>query len=143
MLAIALLSLAAALTATGLADWLGGQMHFLTDLPTPLLILVIVAVIVFLTELTSNVATVTGFMPVLGIIAVEAGVPAEQLIAPVAIAGSAAFMLPVATAPNAIVYASGAVTQGQMIKAGFRLNLLAVLAIAGVGSVAAMLGFGG
>ncbi len=137
------LSLAAALTATGLADWLGGQMHFLTDLPTPLLILVIVAVIVFLTELTSNVATVTGFMPVLGIIAVEAGVPAEQLIAPVAIAGSAAFMLPVATAPNAIVYASGAVTQGQMIKAGFRLNLLAVLAIAGVGSVAAMLGFGG
>ena len=110
---------------------------------TPLLILVIVAVIVFLTELTSNVATVTGFMPVLGIIAMEAGVPAEQLIAPVAIAGSAAFMLPVATAPNAIVYASGAVTQGQMIKAGFRLNLLAVLAIAGVGSVAAMLGFGG
>ena len=55
----------------------------------------------------------------------------------------AAFMLPVATAPNAIVYASGAVTQGQMIKAGFRLNVLAVLAIAGVGSVAAMLGFGG
>ena len=137
------LSLAAALTATGLADWLGAQMHFLTDLPAPVLILVIVAVVVFLTELTSNVATVTGFMPVLGIVAVEAGLPAEQLIVPVAIAGSAAFVLPVATAPNAIVYASGAVTQGQMIRAGLRLNLFAVLAIAGIGSIAAMLGYGG
>lgn len=118
-------------------------MHFLTGLPAPLLILVIVAVVVFLTELTSNVATVTGFLPVLGVIAIEAGLPAEQLILPVAIAGSAAFMLPVATAPNAIVYASGAATQSQMIRAGFRLNLLAILAIATVGSVAAMLGFGG
>lgn len=137
------LSLAASLTSTGLADWLGAQMHFLTGLPAPLLILVIVAVVVFLTELTSNVATVTGFLPVLGVIAIEAGLPAEQLILPVAIAGSAAFMLPVATAPNAIVYASGAATQSQMIRAGFRLNLLAILAIATVGSVAAMLGFGG
>lgn len=137
------LSLAAALTATGLADWLGNQMQFLNGWPAPLLLLAIVAVVVFLTELTSNVATVTAFLPVLGVIAVEAGVPPEQLVVPVAIAGSAAFMLPVATAPNAIVYASGAVTQGQMIRAGFRLNLFAVLAIAGVGAAAAMLGFGG
>lgn len=137
------LSLAAALTATGLADWLGAQMQFLNSWPTPLLLLAIVAVVVFLTELTSNVATTTAFLPVLGVIAVEAGVPPEQLVVPVAIAASAAFMLPVATAPNAIVYASGAVTQGQMIRAGSRLNLFAVLAISCVGVVAAMLGFGG
>jgi sodium-dependent dicarboxylate transporter 2/3/5 len=137
------LSLAAALTATGLADWLGNQMQFLAGWPVPLLLLAIVAVVIFLTELTSNVATTTAFLPVLGVIAVEAGVPPQQLVVPVAIAASAAFMLPVATAPNAIVYASGAVTQGQMIRAGFRLNLFAALAVTGVGVAAAMLGFGG
>jgi len=137
------LSLAAALSDTGLADWLGAQMQFLADFPLPVLILVIVAVVVFLTELTSNVATTTAFLPVLGVIAVEAGVPPEQLIAPVAIAASTAFMLPVATAPNAIVYASGAVTQGQMIKAGFRINLFAIAAITLVGIAAGMMGFGG
>jgi sodium-dependent dicarboxylate transporter 2/3/5 len=137
------LSLAAALTATGLADWLGNQMAFLAGFPVPLLILVIVAVVVFLTELTSNVATTTAFLPVLGVIAVEAGVPPEQLVVPVAIAASTAFMLPVATAPNAIVYASGAVTQPQMIKAGFRINLFAIAAITLVGTLASWLGFGG
>lgn len=137
------LSLAAALTSTGLADWLGNQLAFLSAWPTPLLILVIVAVVVFLTELTSNVATTTAFLPVLGVIAVEAGVPPQQLVVPVAIAASTAFMLPVATAPNAIVYASGAVTQGQMIKAGFRINLFAIAAITLVGTLASWLGFGG
>lgn len=137
------LSLAAALGSTGLADWLGAQLEFLADFPIPLLILIIVAVVVFLTELTSNVATTTAFLPVLGVIAIEAGVPPDQLVVPVAIAASTAFMLPVATAPNAIVYASGAVTQGQMIKAGFRINLAAIVAITLVGVVASRLGFGG
>ena len=137
------LSLAAALSSTGLADWLGGQLSFVSDWPIPLLILVMVATVVFLTELTSNVATTTAFLPVLGVLAVSAGVPPEQLVLPVAIAASTAFMLPVATAPNAIVYASGAVTQGQMIKAGFRLNIAAILIITAIGIVAGQLGFGG
>ena len=123
-------------------SWLGAQLEFLADFPIPLLILIIVAVVVFLTELTSNVATTTAFLPVLGVIAIEAGVPPDQLVVPVAIAASTAFMLPVATAPNAIVYASGAVTQGQMIKAGFRINLAAIVAITLVGVVASRLGFG-
>ncbi|WP_291845515.1 SLC13 family permease [Maricaulis sp.] len=126
------LSLAAALSSTGLADWLGGQMGFLTDMPVPLLLLVFVTLVVFLTELTSNVATTTAFLPVLGVIAVEAGVPPEHLVVPVAIAASTAFMLPVATAPNAIVYASGAVTQLQMMKTGVRINFLAIAIIAGL-----------
>ncbi|RKQ89573.1 SLC13 family permease [Maricaulis maris] len=126
------LSLAAALSSTGLADWLGGQMGFLADMPLPVLLLIFVALVVFLTELTSNVATTTAFLPVLGVIAVEAGVPPENLVVPVAIAASTAFMLPVATAPNAIVYASGAVTQLQMMKAGVRINLAAIAIIAGI-----------
>lgn len=129
------LSLAAALSATGLAAWLGNQMGFLEAWPTPLLVLAMVAVVVFLTELTSNVATTTAFLPVLGVLAVNAGIPPEHLVVPVAIAASTAFMLPVATAPNAIVYASGAVTQGQMIKAGFRINLAAILIITAIGVV--------
>ncbi|WP_339741894.1 SLC13 family permease, partial [uncultured Maricaulis sp.] len=137
------LSLAAALSSTGLAGWLGAQLSFVSDWPLPLLILVMVAAVVFLTELTSNVATTTAFLPVLGVLAVSAGVPPEQLVLPVAIAASTAFMLPVATAPNAIVYASGAVTQGQMIKAGFRLNTAAILIITAIGIVAGQVGFGG
>jgi len=126
------LSLAAALSSTGLADWLGGQMGFLADMPLPVLLLIFVAAVVFLTELTSNVATTTAFLPVLGVIALEAGVPPQDLVVPVAIAASTAFMLPVATAPNAIVYASGAVTQLQMMKAGVRINLAAIAIIAGI-----------
>ncbi|WP_417488322.1 SLC13 family permease [Maricaulis sp.] len=126
------LSLAAALSSTGLADWLGGQMGFLADLPVPVLLLIFVTLVVFLTELTSNVATTTAFLPVLGVIAVEAGVPPQDLVVPVAIAASTAFMLPVATAPNAIVYASGAVTQLQMMKAGVRINFAAIAIIAGL-----------
>lgn len=137
------LSLAAALSSTGLANWLGGQMSFVAAWPTPVLILVLVGTVVFLTEVTSNVATTTAFMPVLGVLAVNAGVPPEQLIVPVAIAASCAFMLPVATAPNAIVYASGATTQGQMIKAGFRINLASIVIITMIGVVAGMAGFGG
>lgn len=129
------LSLAAALSATGLAAWLGNQMGFLEPWPTPLLVLAMVAVVVFLTELTSNVATTTAFLPVLGVLAVNVGIPPEHLVVPVAIAASTAFMLPVATAPNAIVYASGAVTQGQMIKSGFRINLAAILIITAIGVV--------
>jgi sodium-dependent dicarboxylate transporter 2/3/5 len=137
------LSLAAALSATGLAAWLGDQMSFVSAWPVPLLILALVAVVVFLTELTSNVATTTAFMPVLGVIAINAGVAPELLIVPVAIAASTAFMLPVATAPNAIVYASGATTQGQMIKAGFRINLAAIAIITMIGLAASAMGFGG
>lgn len=129
------LSLAAALTATGLADWLGGQMSFLAAFPAPLLVFCLVLLVIFLTELTSNVATTSAFLPVLAAMAAGAGFPAERLIVPVAIAASFAFMLPVATAPNAIVYASGATTQGQMMRAGFRLNMAGAVVIAALGAL--------
>ncbi|MCW5724417.1 MAG: SLC13/DASS family transporter [Maricaulaceae bacterium] len=131
------LSLAAAMTATGLAPWLGAQMGFFAVWPEFLIVLAMVLVVLFLTELTSNVATTSAFLPVIGVLAVAAMIPPERLVIPVALAASCAFMLPVATAPNAIVYASGRVTQPQMIKAGFRLNLLAAVLIAGAAAVIA------
>ena len=137
------ISLARALSSTGLADWLGATMSFAEAWPTALLILGLVLVVVFLTELTSNVATISAFLPVMAALAAGAGVAPELLIVPVAMAASCAFMLPVATAPNAIVYGAGAVTQGQMIKAGFRLNLAAIALIS---VLAALIGpglFGG
>jgi sodium-dependent dicarboxylate transporter 2/3/5 len=137
------ISLAAALSSTGLADWLGNSMSFAAAWPPALLVLALVLFVLFLTELTSNVATISAFLPVMAALAAGAGVPPQQLIVPVTIAASCAFMLPVATAPNAIVYASGAVTQGQMIKAGVRLNLLAALAITAVGALIGPMLFGG
>ncbi len=79
--------------------------------------------------------------PVLGGVAAAADVPAEHLILPVALAASCSFMLPVATAPNAVVYASGAVTMGQMIKAGFRINIVAAPIIAMLASFLAPMVF--
>jgi len=124
------LSLAAAIQATGLAGWIGGHLSWVTAMPLPLTVLVLALIVVFLTELTSNVATVSAFLPVLAAIALEAGVPPAHLVVPVALAASCAFMLPVATAPNAIVFASGAASMSQMIRAGFRLNLIIAPVIA-------------
>ncbi|PWE18471.1 sodium:sulfate symporter [Marinicauda salina] len=137
------LSLAAAIEATGLAAWVGSHLAGVAGLPLPLVVLILALIVVFLTELTSNVATVSAFLPVLGALAVEAGVPPEQLIVPVALSASCAFMLPVATAPNAIVYATGAASMSQMIKAGFRLNLMAAPIIALISSLIAPMVFPG
>ena len=137
------LSLAAAIQATGLAEWIGSYLEWVAALPLFVTLLILALIVVFLTELTSNVATVSGFLPVLAAVAVAAGVPPEYLIVPVALAASCAFMLPVATAPNAIVYASGAAGMNQMIKAGFRINLAAAPIIAAIGAVLGPIAFGG
>ncbi|MCC5996487.1 MAG: SLC13/DASS family transporter [Oceanicaulis sp.] len=137
------LSLAAAIQATGLAGWIGSQLSWVTALPLPVTVLILVFMIIFLTELTSNVATVSGFLPVLAALAIEAGVPPVHLIAPLALAASCAFMLPVATAPNAIVYASGAASMGQMIRAGMRINIVIAPLIALLATLLTPLVFGG
>ena len=135
------LSLAYAMDATGLSAWIGSHLAIVAQLPLPVVVLILAFMVVFLTELTSNVATTTAFLPVLGGVAAAANVPAEHLILPVALAASCSFMLPVATAPNAVVYASGAVTMGQMIKAGFRINIVAAPIIAMLASFIAPLVF--
>lgn len=127
------LSLAACMQATDLSHWLGEQLSFLESAPGWLVVLVVVAFVIFLTELTSNVATTSTIMPILQSIAIAASIPFAALAGPAAVAASCAFMLPVATAPNAIVYASGGVSLGQMMKAGFRINLIGVIVLTLVG----------
>jgi solute carrier family 13 (sodium-dependent dicarboxylate transporter), member 2/3/5 len=120
------LSLAQAIDRTGLAAWIGGSLDFLTGGPLVLLILGVTLLIIFMTELTSNTATAAALLPVVGALAVDASVAPAILAIAVALAASSAYMLPVATPPNAIVFASGYVTLPQMMRAGILLNLIGV-----------------
>ncbi len=127
------ITLGRAVKDTGLSAWLGDQLVALSALPPIFFIAVVVAMVIFLTELTSNVATMTTLAPVLGVLAVAIGVAPASLLAPAAVAASCAFMLPVATAPNAIIYATGEVTIPQMMKAGLRVNLIGIVIITLIG----------
>jgi sodium-dependent dicarboxylate transporter 2/3/5 len=123
------LALAAAFEASGLSDWIGGQLAGLEGVPLPLVILATGAVFVFLTELTSNTATAALGMPLMAGVAQGLGLAAVPLMAAAALAASMAFMLPVATPPNAIVFGSGTIRSRDMAAAGFGLNLIAVAII--------------
>lgn len=123
------LSLASAVQETGLTEWIGGATGALAAYPLVLVVGVPVAVVVLLTELTSNTATSAALLPVLASVAVGAGLDPRLLAVPAAVAASCAFMLPVATPPNAIVYGSGAVSVPEMARAGAWLNLLFVVLV--------------
>lgn len=123
------LSLASAITTSGLADWIGQEIGALGFLPILLMLIIVVAVIVFLTEMTSNTATAAAFVPILGSAAIGLGHDPMFFVVPAVIAASCAFMLPVATPPNAIVYASDEVSMGEMSKAGIWLNITFILFI--------------
>lgn len=123
------LTLASAIAASGLAEWIGAQLMAFGTLPILLLILIVTAVIVFLTELTSNTATTAAFLPVMAAFAITLGENPLLFAVPAALAASCAFMLPVATPPNAIVFGSDRLTIGQMARAGFLLNLAGILII--------------
>ncbi|HET8864715.1 MAG TPA: DASS family sodium-coupled anion symporter, partial [Gracilimonas sp.] len=118
------LSMASAISETGLATWIGGGIGSLNTWPVLLLILVVVSLIVFLTEMTSNTASTAAFLPILASVAIGLGENPLLLAVPTVLGASCAFMLPVATPPNAIVYGSGKITIPEMSKAGFWLNLL-------------------
>lgn len=120
------LSLAAAVSSSGLAAYLGGTLAPLSLFGTITLIIAAVTLVIFLTEMTSNLATTATFLPVMGAIGIEAGIDPLMLCLPVTLAASCAFMLPVATPPNAIVFASGFLKIPQMIRAGFLLNLIGI-----------------
>jgi solute carrier family 13 (sodium-dependent dicarboxylate transporter), member 2/3/5 len=123
------LSLAAAIKNTGLAVWIGAGLSEFTDFELIYILFGLVALVIFLTELTSNTATTATLLPVLGALAVTSSIDPMLLFAPTALAASCAFMLPVATAPNAVVYATGNVTISQMANAGFKLNLIAIVVV--------------
>ncbi len=120
------LSLASAVRATGVAEFIGNGVSGFQGLPTPVIVLLVTAVVVFLTELTSNTATTATFLPVLAAVAVGLGLTPLLLLIPMTVAASCAFMMPVATPPNAVVFASGEITIPQMCKAGLWLNLIGI-----------------
>jgi solute carrier family 13 (sodium-dependent dicarboxylate transporter), member 2/3/5 len=123
------LSLAAGVGETGLDSYLGALMSGLGTLPLVLLIAATALTVLLLTELTSNTATAATFVPVLAGVAVAAGLEPMTLLIPAALAATCSFMLPVGTPPNAIVYASGHVTIGQMARTGMVLNLIGVVVV--------------
>jgi sodium-dependent dicarboxylate transporter 2/3/5 len=123
------LSLAAAIRANGVDLYIGQQVAWLSAFPDWVVVVGVVTLIVFLTELTSNTATCATFVPLLAGMASGLGLDPLLLIVPAAIAASFAFMLPVATPPNAVIFGSGRVSIQEMSRAGLLLNLLAIALI--------------
>jgi sodium-dependent dicarboxylate transporter 2/3/5 len=124
------LAMADAFRATGLTMWVGGKLESLHGVPTIIVIIAIAAMLNFLTEITSNTATASIMLPILGgPVAVALGLHPLLLMLPATIGVSCAFMLPVSTPPNAIVFAGGHITVPQMARAGFLMNLAGIVLI--------------
>ena len=123
------LSLASSVAQTGLADWIGESLVVLGGAGTIVLVIVITTLIAFLTELTSNTATTGTFLPVVAALAIGINVDPLIFALPATLAASCAFMLPVATPPNGIVYGSGYIRIPEMVKAGFVLNIIGIVVL--------------
>lgn len=122
-------ALAKGFSDSGLTEWIVTQLSILQGAHLIVLVLVVTLVVIFLTEVTSNTATATLILPVMGALAQAVDVQPLSLMVPAAVAASYAFMLPVATPPNAIVFSSRYITIPQMARAGLWMNLLASLII--------------
>ena len=136
------LSLAGVISSSGLANDIAEGLAVVEVLPAVLTICLIVTVIIFLTEVTSNTATTAAFLPLMGALAVSQGAEAWLFAVPAALAASCAFMMPVATPPNAIVFGSGHMRIGDMISAGFALNIAGILVVTVLGYLLVGLVFG-
>lgn len=123
------LAMAGVISSSGLADWIAASMGGASALPIVIMITLVVTVIIFLTEVTSNTATAAAFLPLLGALALSQDASPLLLTVPAAIAASCAFMMPVATPPNAIVFSSGHMKIGDMIRAGFALNIAGIVVV--------------
>jgi sodium-dependent dicarboxylate transporter 2/3/5 len=134
------LSLAYAIDTSGLAVWIGNGLSFLHGMNLFVLVLGAALLIVFLTELMSNTATAAAFLPIAGSLAIGADVAPLLVAVPVALAASSAYMLPVATLPNALVFGTGYVALPQMLRAGVLLSIVgAVVIAAGIAAAARFL----
>jgi sodium-dependent dicarboxylate transporter 2/3/5 len=123
------LALAGAIRANGVGELLASQLSSLHGVPPLLMTMMVVSFIIFLTELTSNTATTTALIPIFAVMAEGLGINPLSIILPATIAASCAFMLPVATPPNAIVFSSNLIRVPEMARAGFWLNLTGILVI--------------
>lgn len=125
------IAIASAFASSGLSSAIGEQLSDLAGLPPFVLILAICLAVTFLTEATSNTATTSLLMPILAATALGIGMDPRLMMVPAAMSASCAFMLPVATAPNVIVFSTNRFDVGAMVREGFALNLLGALIIAG------------
>jgi len=123
------LSLASAIDHNGVGEFIGYQVAGFKGISVLMMILAVCTIIIFMTEMTSNTATTATMLPILAAIAPMLDIPAYALIVTATVAASCAFMMPVATAPNAIVFSSGRISIPQMCKAGLVLNLLGIILI--------------
>lgn len=123
------LAIAAGFVDTGLSGWIGEQLRVLDGVNVILVIVLATALVLFMTEITSNAATATMILPVMAAFAIALGVHPLALMVPCAMAANCAFMLPVGTPPNAILFGTGKVTIMEMVKAGFWLNIAALFLI--------------
>jgi len=122
-------ALAAGFEQSGLAAYVGGQLTGLKQLPPLIIVMAVCTMLTFLTEVTSNTATTQIFLPILGSLSVAIGVNPLLLMIPATLSASCAFMLPVATPPNAIVFGTGEIRMADMIRTGIYMNLIGIILI--------------
>ncbi|WP_208112732.1 SLC13 family permease [Aureibacillus halotolerans] len=123
------LAIAAGFSESGLSDWLGNRLSVLDGMNIIIIIAATTLLILFLTEITSNTATATMIMPVVAALALALNIHPFALMVPGALAANCAFMLPVGTPPNAIIFGTGKITIADMVKNGFWLNIIAAALI--------------
>lgn len=121
------MALALGFESSGLAVWIGQKMTLLGSVPLIVLLLILIASVNFLTEITSNLATTAMLLPVLVSLASGIGVHPYLLLVGATVAASCAFMLPVATPPNAVVFGSGYLKMGDMVTKGFWMNIVSII----------------
>ncbi|MBD3288270.1 DASS family sodium-coupled anion symporter [candidate division KSB1 bacterium] len=136
------IALAIGFKSSGLAEWIGNNLSFFSNVPLLIMIVITCLMMTFLTEVTSNTATSTIFMPILAVTALAMNIHPYLLMIPATISASCAFMLPVATPPNAIIFGSGTVSIPQMAKAGVGLNFIGVLMVTTITYIFAIPVFG-
>lgn len=125
-------ALAYGMQHSGLSAWIGGQLEFLGAVPLPLMMLGIALAITFLTEITSNTATTQVMLPILAAASLAGALDPTSILLVATLSSSCAFMLPVATPPNAIVFGSGHIQMQTMIRTGVRLNLMMAAVVVAV-----------
>lgn len=123
------LAIAAGFKSSGLSEWIGSQLGGLAGVHLFVLILAVATLIIFLTEITSNTATASMMFPIMASLSLALNVHPYSLMMAAAVAASCAFMLPVATPPNAVVFGSGYLKIPDMAKAGFALNLFGIILV--------------
>jgi sodium-dependent dicarboxylate transporter 2/3/5 len=136
------LSVSDALTATGVTQWLSGELSGLSGMSLLVIVSVVVVLLVVVSEMMSNVATITAFLPILSAMAAAMGINPLLILVPATLAASCAFMLPGASAPNAMAYGTGELKISDMVKTGLILDIVCALAIVACTFTLVTLAFG-